>query len=37
MILKMAKIINGVSDIIAKIFDKSGEHTRAAGVWIVYL
>ena len=24
------KIINGASDIIAKIFDKKGEHTRAA-------
>ena len=24
------KIINGASDIIAKIFDKNGEHTRAA-------
>ena len=24
------KVINGASDIIAKIFDKKGEHTRAA-------
>ena len=24
------KIINGASDIIAKFFDKKGEHTRAA-------
>ena len=24
------KIINGASDIIAKIFEKKGEHTRAA-------
>ena len=24
------KIINGASDIIAKVFDKNGEHSRAA-------
>ena len=24
------KVINGASDIISKIFDKKGEHTRAA-------
>ena len=28
--LDQPKIINGASDIIAKIFDKRGEHTRAA-------
>jgi len=28
--IEQPKIINGASDIIAKVFDKKGEHTRAA-------
>ena len=28
--IEQPKVINGASDIIAKIFDKKGEHTRAA-------
>ena len=30
MIYRATKVINGASDIIAKIFEKKGGHTRAA-------
>ena len=31
------KIINGASDIIAKIFEKKGEHTRAAVLSLIHI